>query len=100
MPKRRRNKKLPSIAFEAAREYVGNIMALIRDAIEAHGIEEYEESDNGTEMTIPCDNASYVNTLYGIIKSETGVPEKTLNCLVDIQYSAVSHRIFIRLKRK
>lgn len=99
MPKKRRNRKSPSATFEAAREYVSDIMALIRDAIESHDIE-YDESDNGTELAILCDNAPYVDTLYSIIKTETNVPEKVLNCLVDICYSSVSNRIFIRLKRK
>lgn len=100
MTRRRRSKRSPSRSFVEASEYVESVMGAIISALDREGIQEYEESDNESEIIIPCESTDRADRITDIIKSNGTVPEKAICCLIDINYSAVSSRVFIRLKRK
>lgn len=100
MSKRRRNeKKSVSSNFAEAQKYVTEIMPKIKDMLNDNNVV-YDESDNGTELSIDTTDKTYGEKVYEQIIDECGIPSKALSCLIDIKYSSISNRLFIRLKRK
>ena len=100
MSKRRRNeKKSIGESFMEAREFVSSIIPDIKELLDSHDIA-YDESDNGTELSIDTTDKTYGEQIEGLIKREIKIPEKHISCLIDVKFSSVSNRVFIRLKRK